>query len=132
MILACISNVNCVKSALNFNHNLVRKKVFKLSSIFLLILISGCSLMGENQWSAYKVIVDVQNESGQAIANASLESSDIKSQTTNESGRAELQFRSAGLHVVTIVAENKTTKQIKIALPQDDNKIINVTLSTKP
>jgi len=106
--------------------------VFKLSSILLFILFSGCSLMGENQWSAYKVIVDVQNESGQALSNASLESSDIKSQTTNKNGRSELQFRSAGLHVVTIVAENKITKQIKIALPQDDNKIINVTLSAKP
>jgi len=103
----------------------------KLSAIFLFILMSGCSLLGENQWSAYKVIVNVQNETGQAIQNASLESSDIKTQNTNENGRSELQFRSAGLHVVTIMAENKETKQIKVALPQDDNKIINVTLSVK-
>jgi len=93
---------------------------------------SGCSLLGENQWSAYKVIVDVQNETGQAIQNASLESSDIKSQSTDENGRSELQFRSAGLHVVTIMAKNKETKQIKIGLPQDDNKIIKVTLRANP
>lgn len=88
--------------------------------------------MGENQWTAYKVIVDVQDETGQAIQNASLESNATKSETTDENGRTELKFRSAGLHVVTIVAENKVMKQVKIALPQDDNKIINVVLSPKP
>ena len=101
----------------------------KFSVIFILFLISGCSLLGENQWSAYKVTLDVRNETGQVIESVKLESSDIKTQITNKNGRSELKFRSAGLHVVTIMAENKVTKQIKISLPQDDNKIINVTLS---
>ena len=101
----------------------------KLSVILLSILISGCSLPGINQWTAYKVILDVRNETGQVIESVKLESSDIKTQITNEKGRSELKFSSAGLHVVTIMAENKVTKQIKISLPQDDNKIINVTLS---
>ena len=92
---------------------------------------SGCSLLGENQWSAYKVILDVRNETGQPISDVKLESSDIKAQITNIDGRSELNFRSAGLHVVTIIAKNKATKQIKISLPQDDNKIINVVLTTK-
>ena len=103
----------------------------KLSLILLLLLTSGCSLLGENQWSAYKVTLDVKNEMGVSISNVKLESSDIKTQMTNTDGRSVLKFKSAGLHVVTIVANNKITKQIKVALPQDDNKIINVTLSEK-
>jgi len=94
-------------------------------------MFSGCSLLGVNQWSAYKVTVDVHNQSGVAVENTKLVSNNVESKTTNKEGRADLKFPVAGLHVVTITAEGKVTKQIKISLPQDDNKIIHVILKDK-
>jgi hypothetical protein len=109
----------------------VIKLILKNSLILLVVLLAGCSLFGINQWSAYKVIIDVQDQTGHAVENAVLESNDVKTQTTDESGQTQLRFKVAGLHVVTITAENKITKQIKIGLPQDDNKIIQVILKDK-
>lgn len=103
----------------------------KQIAILLLVLMSGCSLLGEHQWSAYKVTVDVKNETGQVLEGVKLESNNVKEKITDNMGRVELKFRNAGLHVVTLMATDKVTKQIKIFLPQDDGKIVNVVLSAK-
>ena len=87
--------------------------------------------MGTNQWSAYRVTIHIENEIGNPIIKAKLESNDVKSQFTNSEGRGEIKFRVAGLHVVTITAKDKVTKQIKVHLPQDDNRIITVALDSK-
>lgn len=100
-------------------------------SILLFLLISSCSLLGVNQWSAYKVTVDVRNETGVVVANVMLKSNGVKTQITDIYGRADLKFSVAGLHVVTITSDNKITKQIKISLPQDDNIIVYVVLNEK-
>jgi len=104
----------------------------RLIGVLVFTMLAGCSLLGTNQWAAYKITVDVQNEVGQAISQVKLESNEVKPQITDENGRAVIQFRSAGLHVVTISADEKMTKQIKVSLPQDENKIFNVILFDRP
>lgn len=108
------------------------KNLLKLGFYCLLVTLCSCSLLGGKQWSAYSVIIEVQNDASEGVANAVLEANDMKTKITGEEGRAKLKFRTAGIHVVTISADHKATKQVKIQLPQDDNKIINIVLNTKP
>lgn len=99
--------------------------------VFFFCCLSGCSLLGERQWAAYKVIVQVESSTGDFLSEVKLESNEVKTQLTNQVGQATLQFRAPGLHVVTITAKDYETKQIKVHLPQDDSKIFNAFLTAK-
>jgi len=103
----------------------------KICLLFVFLGLSGCSLLGTSQWTAYRVTVNVVDELGVAVEFAKLESNGVQTKETNELGRVVIQFRAAGLHVVTLTAENKATKQIKVSLPKDDGKVLNATLVDK-
>ena len=104
---------------------------FKSLCVFILIFLSGCSLLGERQWAAYQITVSVTDPAGFPISNARLESNEVKSQMTDSAGNANLQFRASGLHVVTITHNQYVTKQIKVLIPRDDAKIFSASLQLK-
>lgn len=86
--------------------------------------------MGTNKWTASAVTIEVRDQNGEAIENAQVTTSELKEET-NDEGHVELYFPVTGLHVVTISAENKATKQIKVSIPQDQGHIVNVVLESK-
>ena len=100
-------------------------------SAVLVSLLASCSLIGVSKWTAYKIVVEVHDQAGSPAVNVNVASSENQQNMTNEKGQTELFYTQIGLHVITLSAENKQTKQIKISLPQDNNKVITVVLKDK-
>ena len=96
------------------------------------LLVSACGIKSVKQWASNKVIVEVYDSFATPLPDVSVETSENQQYVlTDQSGRAVIYYQKTGLKVITISAENYETKQIKVIMPNDNNKIVNVTLSKK-
>lgn len=96
------------------------------------LLVSACAIKSVKQWASNKVTVEVHDSFASPIPDASVETSENQQQAlTDQSGRAIIYYQKTGLKVITISAESYETKQIKVIMPNDNNKIVNVTLPKK-
>ena len=105
-------------------------KIFRHLSIVLVILFTStaCSIIGVNKWNAYQIIIEVKDSSNQILMDAVVTSDADKIVRSEISGTYSLLYSSTGLHVVTISAPNKMTKQIKLNMPLDNEKIMTIIL----
>jgi len=99
--------------------------------MFCLLFLSSCSLLGMDSWGAFKITVEVIDKSGVGVPQAMVKTSNDLQKQTNENGQVELTYVSSGLHVVTVSADDKETKQFKITLPRDDQKQVSIVLNDK-
>lgn len=100
--------------------------------LFMIVtLLSACSVMGVSEWNAYQVFVEAKDTSGQLIEEARVTSAADKTEKTKTPGVFSLLYLKTGIHVVTISAPDKQTKQIKLTLPADHEKIMSVILIDK-
>ena len=108
-------------------------KLLTLTCVLAICLSLGaCGFKSVKQWASNKVTVEVFDSFASPIIDASVETSENQQQVpTDQSGKAIIYYQKTGLKVITISAENYETKQIKVTMPNDNNKIVNVTLSKK-
>ena len=99
-----------------------------LLMVFLFGFLVSCASMGAGKWSAYSMVVEINDEKGMPLADAQVSSIDNDAKT-NASGRATLYYRTKGLYVITIQAPSMETTQIKVTIPSDIDKIVSVQLS---
>ena len=107
------------------------KKSILLFLLVACVLASSCGIKGIKEWASNKLIVEVHDTFSSPISNASVETSENQQKLTNQEGRVILHYQKTGLKVITISAENYETRQIKVTMPNDNNKIVNVALSKK-
>lgn len=95
------------------------------------MFVPACSLIGVNNWGMFKISVEVIDKSGAGIPKALIKTTDNQEEYTDQHGQAQLRYVSSGLHVVTVFAQGKETKQFKVSLPRDDQKQISIVLNDK-
>jgi len=104
-----------------------------ISRIVLLLIIvfatSACAGLGAGKWSAYSMSVQINSSDGQALAGAKVSSIDNNDVITGSDGLATLYFRTKGLYVITVFADGMETTQIKVTIPTDVDKVVQVFLS---
>ncbi|MDH5217333.1 MAG: hypothetical protein OEX19_06545, partial [Gammaproteobacteria bacterium] len=81
-----------------------------LLMVFLFGFLVSCASMGAGKWSAYSMVVEINDEKGMPLADAQVSSIDNDAKT-NASGRATLYYRTKGLYVITIQAPSMETTQ---------------------
>ncbi len=108
--------------------NRFRLLPFVLASFLLL---DACSLIGVTEITAYKVTVEAKDQRGQIVPDAHVTSRADKTRKVKP-GIYELLYARTGLYVVTISAPDKLTKQIKVSVPADKDKIFTVILDDTP
>lgn len=96
----------------------------------VLILLSACSIVGVTEITGYKVIVEVKDTNGDIVQNA-LVTSNADGVDKEKPGVYSLLYGKTGLYVVTIAAPDKQTKQIKVSVPADKDKVFSVVLNDK-
>jgi len=106
----------------------MKSLLLSLLLVFGLLLSTACTLVGVKEWNAYQVTIEVKNTSSQLIENASVTSAADKTKKMKTPGTYSLLYAKTGIHVVTISAPNKQTKQIKLTMPADREKIMTVIL----
>jgi len=109
----------------------VKNTILKVTIIFVIMLCASCAIKGVKEWASNKLEVEVQDSSGKSIFHALVETSENQQIDTNKEGRAMLYYQKSGLKVITISAAKYETKQIKVNMPKDNNKVVNVILSDK-
>ncbi len=109
------------------------KNIIKKISIVLVICstIISCSLWKANEWNSSKVIIEVYNNKGEPLVKSGITTTANQKSLTDSEGRAVLFYQKSGLHIVTVESMGKMTKQIKIRIPTDVNKVVNVVLIDK-
>ncbi len=112
--------------------NRVKNAILKVVIILALITVCcSCGIKSVKEWAANKLVVEVQDSMGKAIFHALVETSENQQIETDEDGKAMLYYQKSGLKVITIGAEKFETKQIKVNMPKDNNKVVNVILIGK-
>ncbi len=103
---------------------------FSVILICGIFIISACSIIGVNEITGYKLTVEVRDMNGQLIEDASVTSTADHSKKIKP-GTYTLLYGSTGLYVVTITAPAMRTKQIKVSIPVDQDKMFSVVLIDK-
>lgn len=94
--------------------------------ILILFTTSSCSLLKHNDWNSYKVTLEIRDVQGEIISGADIRSSARHVPTTDEEGRVSLYYMKRGLHIITVQSAQMKTKQVKIRVPDDANKIVSL------
>lgn len=95
-------------------------KVF--SVICAMLLLSSCASMP--QIPLFGVTVQVMDEANAPIAGAIVESSDGQKTTTGTDGNAALKFGSLGVHMITVMAQNRAPASFSVTMPLDTGKTL--------
>lgn len=94
---------------------------------FLLItgLIVGCTPGTEllNKVPVHKVNFKVVDQNGDPIPGASVEASNNKATSTDDSGMATLRFGTVGIHSVTVMASEYLPTTMTVTLPTDNGEV---------
>lgn len=105
----------------------------QIKKLFILVLVAtfatACSLVGVSEWNANKVTVEVRDTSNELIDEAVVTSTADEINKSKTPGTYSLLYAKTGLQVVTVSAPHKQTKQIKVSVPADNNKIFTVILN---
>lgn len=100
-------------------------------TVITLLAVSSCSLLKPNDWNSYKVTLEVRDVQGDTISGAGIRSSARVSHKTDEQGRVSLYYIQRGLHIVTVQSAEMKTKQVKIRVPDDANRIVSLYMQPK-
>lgn len=95
-------------------------KVF--SVICAVLLLSSCASLP--QIPLFGVTVQVIDEANAPIAGAIVESSDGQKTTTGTDGNAALKFGSLGVHMITVMAQNRAPASFSVTMPLDTGKTL--------
>lgn len=95
-------------------------KVF--SVICAVLLLSSCASLP--QIPLFGVTVQVMDEANAPIAGAIVESSDGQKTTTGTDGNAALKFGSLGVHMITVMAQNRSPASFSVTMPLDTGKTL--------
>ena len=99
--------------------------------VFIAVLSESCTLWKANDWNAYRVVIQVLDEYGQPVSPVNILTSARHDKKVDRKGRVTLYFSQTGLHIITVQATGMYTRQIKIKMAEDVNKIIVVALRSK-
>lgn len=95
-------------------------KVFAV--ICAVLLLSSCASLP--QIPLFGVTVQVMDEANAPIAGAIVESSDGQKTTTGTDGNASLKFGSLGVHMITVMAQNRAPASFSVTMPLDTGKTL--------
>ena len=115
---------------MKINHN----SVWKCRGIIVLIgmmLLASCSaprLSSISDMALFKVSVKAIDEADTPVAGAIVESSNGQKVTTGADGVAELRYSSLGVHMISILAQNRAPASFSVTMPMDIGKTMPVRL----
>jgi len=109
----------------------VDKRIVRILVVIVILVTTSCAVKGVREWASSKIIVELQNQVGESVTNALIESSEDQQIKSDKDGRATLYYQRSGLKVITISAGKYVTKQIKVNIPKDNDKVVNIVLSKK-
>lgn len=108
----------------------MRKQILSFLLICGIAVLSACSLIGVTEVTGYKMTVEVRDTNNVIVEAASVTSTADSTKKTKP-GIYTLLYGKTGLYVVTISAPDKQTKQIKVNVPADQDKVFTVILNDK-
>jgi len=99
-----------------------------LGGVIISLSLVSCVLLGIDK--TYALSVKIIDEENLLVAGAIVKSTNQQSEISDESGLVHLRYRHKGLHVVTVIAKGKNTKQIKVQIPIDKQEFITIQLES--
>ncbi len=90
--------------------------------IYAVMFLASCSTL--TSIPLFGVTVQVTDEVNAPIAGAIVESSDGQRTTTGTDGNASLKFGSLGVHMITVMAQNRTPASFSVTMPLDTGKTL--------
>lgn len=105
---------------------------WKVIRIFCaLLILASCStpsLYNLPSLALFKVSIKVVDEADVPIAGALVESSNDQKVTTGADGIATLKFGIAGVHMITVLGQNKAPASLSVTMPMDMGKTMTARL----
>jgi len=86
----------------------------------------SCALLGIDK--TYGLLVKIVDEKNFPMAGVIVKSTNQQSEISDASGLVNLRYRHKGLHVITVIAVDKDTKQIKVKIPIEAQEAITIQL----
>jgi hypothetical protein len=96
-----------------------------------MVILSSCttpSLSNVTSIALFKVSVKAIDEANAPVAGAIVESSNDQKVTTGPDGIAELKFGSLGVHMITVIAQNRAPASFSVTMPLDMGKTMTARL----
>jgi hypothetical protein len=98
-----------------------RKSVWRVvAAVGALMLLTSCATL--MKMPLFGITVQVTDEANAPIAGAIVESSDGQQATTGADGSAALKFGSLGVHMITVMAQNRAPASFSVTMPLDSGK----------
>ena len=108
------------------DHRAVWKVLAFVCCMMMFVSCSGMSSLPS--LPLFKVTVKAVDESDTPVAGAIVESSNGLKATTGSDGVAELKFSSLGVHMITVVAQNREPANFSVTMPLDMGKTLTARL----
>jgi len=102
-----------------------------LAISFLILAIIGCSVPGPGgiaRIPIFRVHIEVVDEADQPIPGAIVESADGQTATADSEGKASIRFGSVGIHMVTVMTDNRVPYTFTLSMPIDAGKTFTARL----
>ncbi len=77
---------------------------------------------------AYGILVKIIDEENLPVPGVIVKSTNQQSEISDASGLVSLRYRHKGLHVITVIALDKNTKQIKVKIPMETQEPVTIQL----
>ncbi|MDH5232380.1 MAG: hypothetical protein OEZ58_20205 [Gammaproteobacteria bacterium] len=90
--------------------------------LLFVMAISACTFIDSRHWAPYSVNIKVLDQENHIIVHATVKTTRGQTVLTNDKGVAQLFYTNTGLHVVTISAPARATQQLKVSIPEDNEK----------
>jgi hypothetical protein len=108
--------------------DLNRRLLWKMGAFFCGVMaLSSCAsshIPGISSIPFFSVSVKVIDEADSPIAGAIVESSNGQKMTTGADGMAGLKFGSLGVHMISVLAQNRAPASFSVTMPLDTGKTI--------
>ncbi|MCH8328254.1 MAG: hypothetical protein IID15_07010, partial [Candidatus Marinimicrobia bacterium] len=100
----------------------ISKRYGRMAAFVLItgMLSTSCSML--MQAKLLTVTIAVVDENDQPIKGAIVESSNGQQSTTGSDGKATVKFSSIGMHVITVIAQDRAPATLSVTMPLDMGK----------
>lgn len=104
-------------------------RALMLAALMAPLVFSGCSASALlTKVAIFKVNIKVVNENDEPIPGAIVQVTDGQQTTADQDGMASVKFAAAGVHVVTITAQDRAPATLRVTMPLDIGKTLTARL----
>ncbi len=110
---------------------IIPQYLIPLTISVLLLAVIGCSVPGPGSISripVFRVHIEVVDEADRPIPGAIVESADGQTATADSEGKASIRFGTVGIHMVTVMTDNRVPYTFTLSMPIDAGKTFTARL----